>query len=75
MRPDAVPARCEWRDGEGEDGVEVGRTEELLHCYLYRSRGQLPCRPGRRCRGRLEPLEVVRDVAAWRDAADGEWHG
>ena len=33
-----------WRDGEGADGVEVGRTEELLHCYLYRSRGHLPCR-------------------------------
>jgi hypothetical protein len=27
------------------------------------------------CRGRLAPSEVVRDVAAWRDAADGEWHG
>ena len=27
------------------------------------------------CRGRLAPSVVVRDVAAWRDAADGEWHG
>ena len=31
--------------GQTDDpGVEVGRTEELLHCYLYRSRGHLPCR-------------------------------
>ena len=29
------------------------------------------------CRGQLAPSEVVtvRDVSAWRDAADGEWHG